>query len=163
DSIKPDDSNLADVIKDIRGKLAGEIAARNAEAAHPEAEVLRDVKVWIEYPELDIPTWRANHPEMKPEVVVQVKNGKVHLLSTDIDVLVITPREPGKLSKVIERQEVKSGTNDTFSDAKDQLVKQKKRFGGEFDGGTGVLLENKGRNITDEIDLSSDAGTRMTA
>lgn len=163
DSIKPDDSNLADVIKDIRGKLAGEIAARNAEAAYPEAEVLRDVKVWVEYPETDIPTWRANHPEMKPEVVVQVKNGKVHLLSTDIDVLVITPREPGKPSKVIERQEVKSGSNDTFSDAKDQLLKQKQRLGGNFDGGTGVLVENKGKDITGDLDLSSDAGARMTA
>lgn len=68
-----------------------------------------------------------------------MKNGKVHLLSTDIDVLVITPREGGKPSKVIERQEVKSGTNDSFSDAKDQLLKQKKRLAGQFDGGTGVI------------------------
>jgi hypothetical protein len=163
DSIKPDESNLADVIRAIRGKLAGEIAARNAEAAYPEAEVLRDVKVWTRYPETDIPTWRTNRPEMKADIAVQVKEGKVHLLSTDIDVMVITPREPGKPSRIIERQEVKSGESDTFSDAKGQLLKQKRRLSGDFEGGEGILVEHQGKNITGEVDMASDATAQMKA
>jgi len=161
ESIKPDESNLDDVVPAIRGRLAGEIAARNAEAAHPGAEVLRDVKVWTRYPETDIDVWRANHPEMKPDVVVRLKEGKVHLESTDIDVLVITPREPGKPSRIIERQEVKSGANDTFSEAQEQLLKQKQRLGGDYKGGEGIMLEHQGKNITGEIDMTSDTGAQM--
>jgi hypothetical protein len=150
-------------VRAVRGKLAGELAARNAEAKFPGSEVLRDVKVWIEHPETDIPTWRANHPEMKPEVVVQVKNGKVHLLSTDIDVLVISAREPGKPSRILHREEVKSGARDSAAEARDQLATQKRRLAGDLTGGTSLMLEHNGKDITSDIDLGSDASATMTA
>ncbi len=143
-------SNLRDAV--MAKILAGEALAK-AKATEPNAEVLTGIKVYEKQAEGSIAEWLGNNPGKAADGLT-MRDGELYLQRREIDVMVVV-REPGGKAKVTHREEIKTGTGDTHADAKGQLDSI-----GDYlaQGSSGkIRLELNGKDITAEIDMSTDA------
>lgn len=144
-------------VLDIRSRLMGEIVETETAAAYPDAEVLRDVQVWVEQ---DMAVEGAR--------LMDTPNGRrPHLTATDIDVLVVQRPAAGGKARIVHREEIKTGRKDQPIKAKKQLETGANALAGAARGERGVRLVLNDVDITDTIDLStvaeSTAATRGPA
>jgi hypothetical protein len=151
----PDEVDAA--VLDLRSRLMAEIVEAETAAAYPDAEVLRDVEVWVEQ-ELAVEGAR----------LMETPNGRrPHLTATDIDVLVVQRPVAGGKARIVHREEIKTGRKDQPTKAKTQLETGANALAGAARGERGVRLVLDDIDITDTIDLStvadSTAATRGPA
>lgn len=149
-------------VSDLRDYVMSKIIAQEAQArarvTDPSAEVLTGVKVYEKQAEASIAEWVANRteagkPPPKTDGLTMREDG-LYMQRREIDVMVIVRQEGGKAT-ITHREEIKTGQRDTRADALDQLNK----IGGHLAQGEagGIRLEHGGKNITAEIDMSTDA------
>jgi hypothetical protein len=171
----PTDAQLVVAIERIRTRLVGDVVAEELGAAYPGKEVLRDVVVMEQTPAISRDDYMANYAaadgKTSPDglFVHDTADGpRVFLTRTDIDMLVIE-RVPGGKAKVVHREEVKTGKYDRAkgntreSGAEDQLRAGRNLLSDAAKGTKRLRLELDGKDITDQIDLTSvDASTEAT-
>ncbi|MCG8422589.1 MAG: hypothetical protein MJE77_32130, partial [Proteobacteria bacterium] len=153
---RPSRMQLERAIEKIRSRLIGDIAATEAEARYPRSRVHKEVEVWVEQPETTIEQFRANHPGHKGVVddFSTSKGNRVHVLSTDIDVLVAQPQASGK-ARILHLEELKTGMRDTHSGAKKQLDKGLRRLKEAASGKKRIRLIENGIDITDALEFGT--------
>jgi hypothetical protein len=139
----------------LRDKLIAKILRAEAEQAHPGATVFDGVKVYEKLPEASIDEWRAKNPN-KPTSGLTERDDGLYMQRGEIDLMVVEPQPSGK-AKIAAREEVKTGTRDTNADARGQLDDQSGLLRDAAAGNKTIRLEAGGRDITDHVDLASDA------
>lgn len=139
----------------LRDKLVAKILRAEAERAHPGTEVLESVKVYEKLPETSVDDWKANNPGRPTDGLIR-REARLYMQRGEIDMMVIERQQGGK-ARVIAREEIKTGGRDTNADARGQLDDQTRLFGEAASKKKIIRLEVHGRDITDEIDLASDA------
>ncbi|MDQ3153566.1 MAG: hypothetical protein M3R63_18240 [Actinomycetota bacterium] len=150
--------NRADTVSKVRDKVMAKIRAQEAlaeaQAKHPNADVLSEVMLYEKQREATIEEWKANNPGKGIGGLTQRPDG-LYMQRGEIDMLV-TARKPGAKVGIVHREEIKTGTRDTHADAHSQLQNAEKLLAA---GGSGkIRLEAQGKDITGEIDMASDAG-----
>jgi hypothetical protein len=143
-------SNLRDTV--MAKILAGEALAK-AKVTEPNAEVLTGIKVYEKQAENSIAEWEGNNPD-KTGNGLTMRGRDLYMQRGEIDIMVVV-REPSGKARVTHREEIKTGTTDTHAGAKEQLDSI-----GDYlaQGSSGkIRLELNGRDITTEIDMSTDA------
>ena len=132
--------------------LAGEALAK-AQATEPNAEVLTGIKVYEKQAEGSIAEWLGNNAGKTADGLT-MRGAELYMQRSEIDVMVIV-REPGGKARVTHREEIKTGTRDTHADAEGQLD----AIGNQLALGSSgkIRLELNGKDITAEIDMSTDA------
>ena len=104
--------------------------------------------------------WRAKNPGKPTDGFTHRPDG-LYVQRGEIDMMVVEPQPTGK-AKVIVREEIKTGSRDTNSDAQAQLSDQTTLLSDGAAGKKAVRLEAGGRDITDMIDLGSDVSARRS-
>lgn len=79
----------------------------------------------------------------------------------EIDIMVVERQTNGK-AKVIAHEEIKTGGRDTNASARKQLEDQSGLLHDAAAGKKSIRLEVGARDITDELDLASDAAARKS-
>ena len=143
-------------VEKIRSKLIIDVAAAEAQARYPGSRVHKDVEIWVEQREMTSVEFKINHPDHQgvPMVLPTPKGDRVHILSTDIDLLVVQPQKNGK-ARIVHREEIKSGLKDKPAKAQRQLDKGLRRLKEAANKEINVRLIENGSDITDTIDLRS--------
>ncbi len=139
----------------LRDKLVAKIFRTEAEHAHPGAEVLDGVKIYEKLPEANLDEWGAKNPGKKRDGLTERADG-LYMQRGEIDMMVVDRHVSGK-AKVIAREEIKTGGRDTNADARGQIDDQTALLGDAAAGKKTIRLEIGDRDITAEIDLTSDA------
>jgi hypothetical protein len=75
----------------------------------------------------------------------------------ELDMMMIERTSDGAKAKIVSREEIKTGVVDTDARAKSQLRAQSELLKDGASGAKKLRLEVGGRDITDELDLASDA------
>jgi hypothetical protein len=115
--------------------------------------VLTGIKVYEKQAENSIAEWEGNNPD-KTGNGLTMRGRDLYMQRGEIDIMVVV-REPSGKARVTHREEIKTGTTDTHAGAKEQLDSI-----GDYlaQGSSGkIRLELNGRDITTEIDMSTDA------
>ncbi|MBK9034963.1 MAG: hypothetical protein IPL61_27485 [Myxococcales bacterium] len=148
---------------DLRDKVMARVLKAEAEAAHPNAEVLDGVKIYEKQAEATIEEWRANH--RNPDGSLPSNPGLrkfgdgLYLERGEMDLVILERPATGAKAKILKREEVKTGTGDTHAKADAQLKAQSELLGVGARGQTKVrLVRGSNDGLADEIDLASDAG-----
>jgi hypothetical protein len=145
-----------DKLPTLRDKLMAKVLKAEAQAAHPDNEVVDGVKIYEKLAETSIAEWKNNHPGQKTDGLTERDDG-LYMQRGEIDMMVIERRPGGVRSKIVAREEIKTGIVDTDAKARGQLDAQGTLFTRGASGETTVRLELRGRDISNEIDLASDA------
>jgi len=144
----------------LRDKLVAKLLRTEAEKAHPQARVFDSIKIYEKLPEANVKEWRAKNPGKPTDGFTHRPDG-LYVQRGEIDMMVVEPQPTGK-AKVIVREEIKTGSRDTNSDAQAQLSDQTTLLSDGAAGKKAVRLEAGGRDITDMIDLGSDVSARRS-
>lgn len=152
---------LKDRLPKLRDKVMAKVLKAEAQAAHPTGEVLESVKIYEKQAEKSIEEWRNNHPKpdgSPPSIRGLVtRDGALYLQRGEMDIMIIERSAAGGKAKIVEREEIKTGIDDTPADAAAQLKEQDALLSAGAQGQTEIRLESRSKNITAEIDLASDA------
>ena len=154
-----------DKVRVLREKIAVEQAAQKATTQYPASqgyEVFKEVDVAEAVGNYKSKAeWRAAHRGQDPEGLYE-SGGRLWKQKTDIDVMVVQKTPDGKY-KTIEIQEVKSGKNDSPSDARGQSDNGRNGLQAINNGSNNIQLHQKKKdaegvdNITDRFDRSQIA------
>ncbi|MCG8418566.1 MAG: hypothetical protein MJE77_11555, partial [Proteobacteria bacterium] len=158
----PSREAVLDVISDIRSKLVTDILATEAQAPYPGSRVHKDVEIWVEQPEITVDQFYTNHPGHKgipKELPTADGRTRVHVLSTDIDILVVQPQANNGKARIVHREELKTGMRDKPAKARRQLDKGLRRLEEAAAAQENVRLLENGMDITDTIDLTTAHGS----
>jgi hypothetical protein len=150
--------NRSERVSMLRDKFVAKILRGEAERVHPGAEVFDGVKI---YERVSPVAGAESHIEDPgPDSAgLTIRDGKPYMQRGEIDMMIVE-RQPSGRAKIVSREEIKTGARDTNADARRQLNEQTKLFRDAASGGTGqraILLEFNGKDITDDIDMVSDA------
>ena len=150
----------------IRSQMAAEIALRRVKADYAgqnNIQVYEDVQILREQPGFKtVEEFKAANPGKRGPVYQ--RGGKVYRPVTDMDILV-TEKDPlGGPEKILERDEIKSGANDTPSGAGEQLDNAKAALKQLAAGDKGIRIEfSDGTDATSRFDpASGDASKSAT-
>lgn len=152
--------NRRDRIAMLRDGLISKILRAEAAQAHPGAEVLTGIKLYEKLPEANLDEWGANHRGDKKDGLTE-RNDGLYVQRGEIDIMIIERQSEGKAT-IVSREEVKTGTLDSHSDARDQITAQTKLLHEAATSRTTIRLEVAGRDITSELDIASDATAKKT-
>ncbi|MEO7730194.1 MAG: hypothetical protein ABIY55_04420, partial [Kofleriaceae bacterium] len=150
-----------DKLPKLRDKLMAKILKSEAQAAHPNAEVIDGVKVYEKLPEATIEDWKTNHPGQKTDGLTRRDDG-LYLQRGELDVMVVERDPAGGKGKIVAREEIKTGVGDTHADASGQLAEQNALFKDGASGAKQLRLEVGGHDIAGSLDLASDASATKT-
>ena len=155
---QPSKAELSEAVRKLRSEVIGELDAAEERSKHPAAKVLREVKVF-EQADIAIEQFRAMPPDAKQGLTIRADaNGEEHVFRevTDIDELVLEPVSDGR-SRIVKMKELKTGKGDTPAAAREQSDRARESLlAGAAQPGR-IHLEAGGRDITDEIALSTAA------
>jgi hypothetical protein len=153
--------DLRSVIMGVRVESQLYIEFQNQPGRH---HVRRDIQVWqAQDPRFKTAAeFKAARPDLFVDSQRGVKmiDGRAHLEITDFDFLVTTG---AKQDKVVHIEELKTGANDSATDAAKQISKGREAVAEAARGERPVkLLERGGKDVTAEFDLASfgNASTR---
>ncbi|MCG8422160.1 MAG: hypothetical protein MJE77_29915 [Proteobacteria bacterium] len=147
---------LKTTVEKVRSKLITEVTAAEAQSRYPGSRVHKDVEIWVEQLARTNAEFKLNHPNyVGGYKELPTSNGtRVHVLSTDIDILVVRPQPAGK-ARIVHREEIKSGAKEKPAKARRQLDKGLERLTEAASGEENIRLIEDGVDITDTIDLST--------
>jgi hypothetical protein len=139
----------------LRDKLVAKILRAEAEHTHVGAKAIESVKVYEKLPEATIEEWKANNPTKQPNGLIR-RGDQVYVQRGEIDMMLVE-RQPNGKAKIVAREEIKTGVHDANADARSQLDAQTSLLGDAAAGKKTIRLEVGDRDITSELDLTSDA------
>lgn len=156
----------AAALEPIRSQAVGDVVAKELAKAHPDATIHREVRVMVDTGADNVEdAMRAmGRPykagDLAPGMRVRKVDGKDRYFMdvSDIDILVLEPGGAGGKLRIKLREELKSGANDSPSDAKGQLGTQSDLMQKDSDGsGRKIRLELTAgdKDITETIDLTA--------
>jgi len=150
-----------DKLPDLRDKVMTKVLKAEAQAAHPNADVLDGVKIYEKQAEATAEEWRANHPNpdgSRPTNAGLREFGDgLYLERGEMDILIIERPVTGK-ARILEREEIKTGIRDTHARADAQLKTQSELLHAAASGKAKIrLLRGSDENLADTIDLATDA------
>lgn len=145
-----------DKLSDLRDKVMAKVLKAEAQAAHPDAEVLDGVKIYEKQAEKTIAEWRKNHPDHDGGGLKLFDDG-LYLQRQEMDIVIIKRAPGGGRAKIVEHEEVKTGLRDTHADAFAQLTAQRKWLSAGASGEAKIRLERNETDVTGAIDLASFA------
>lgn len=148
-------TNLSSQVPRLRDAIMADILRAETQAANPGREVLVNVKIFEKQPEATLADWRAKNPGKAADGYTQRDDGLYKQVG-ELDQLVIE-RQPAGAAKVIAREEIKTGVRDTPGDANQQLADQARLLAEGAQSPGKIRLEQGGVDITQQIDLASDA------
>jgi hypothetical protein len=156
--------NKGETVSILRDKVMARILADEAlarvQAIGLTAEVLTGVKIFELQPEATIEQWKSNHPAEKAQGLTLRPDPAggpdgLYWQRGEIDVMVVVPQAGGK-SRVMHREEIKTGTTDKPVRAKEQLDEIGRLLAQGGSGKIRLELPDK-TDITGRIDTGSDA------
>jgi hypothetical protein len=139
----------------LRDKLIAKLLRAEAEQAHHGAEVLDGVRIYEKLPEASMEEWRARNPDKRADGLTE-RNDGLYMQRGEIDSMVIERQTSGK-AKVVAREEIKTGVQDTNARARAQLDAQTGLLRDGASGKKAIRLEVGDHDIAGELDLGSDA------
>lgn len=162
----PNDPDIAAIISDasqdlkdklpiLRDKLVARMVKDEMLARHPHNTVLDGVKIYEKLPETTVSEWLSKNPG-KSRDGLTMRSGELYMQRGEIDIMVIQPDSGGGKAKILLREEIKTGALDTHAKANSQLKSQGKLIEEAAAGTKKIRLEVGGRDIVDEVDLTSD-------
>ncbi|MEZ4400198.1 MAG: DUF4157 domain-containing protein [Kofleriaceae bacterium] len=148
-------------LSDLRDKVMAKLLKAEAQAAHPDAQVLDNVKIYEKQAEKTRDEWRNNRrlpdgslPHGRGLVDI---DGVLYLQRGELDLLIIERPTAGGKAKIVKREEIKTGHRDNHADAKSQLMAQAELLSAGASGQKSIRLFDGEEDLTDTIDLASDA------
>ncbi|MCG8421407.1 MAG: hypothetical protein MJE77_26105, partial [Proteobacteria bacterium] len=160
----PTNRRIGRAVEKIRSRLVTDISANEAQARYSGARIHRDVEIWVQQPEVTVADFNLRHPNHQGmRRVLSTSNGnRVHVLTTDVDILVVQPQPNGR-ARIVHREELKSGLTDKPAKAQHQLDKGLRRLSEMAKGEAKIRLIEDGVDITDTIDFSTaDSSSGVT-
>jgi len=145
-----------DKVSALRDKLMAKILKAEAQAMRPNAEVIDSMKIYEKLPEETLAEWKTKHPGRKIDGLIERDDG-LYMQRAEVDMMLVERNPDGARSKILSREEIKTGVLDTDAKAQSQLNVQSELFKDGASGAKKLRLEVGGRDIADELDLASDA------
>lgn len=146
-----------DQIISVRGEIAVEVTRQKLSIDYPAADgyqILKGVRVYEDTGFKTLNDWRAAHPG-KDGQGLEVREGRVVQLKTDIDLLVIKQGEAGRPAEIVHLEQIKSGANDKAVKAREQMQASVAAFESGAKG-TKIFVETgDGANIAGQLNLNS--------
>ncbi len=143
----PTKAQLLNAAQELRTVLISEVRTAEALAAHPDKQILNDVKV-LELTEMSLDEFSSLPRQRKHGLMV--RDGRIFREVTDIDALWLEPIQGGP-SRIARMEQQKTGKGDTHADAARQ---NSNAMSAMSDPGR-IRLEVDGRDITKTIDLTT--------
>jgi hypothetical protein len=147
--------NWKDRISMLRDKLMSRILRSEAQQRHPGYDVVDGAKIYERVSNGTLEQWRHANPGQDARGLTDRADG-LFMQRGEID-LMILERQAGKKAKIIEREEIKTGIRDKNADARSQLLEQASILSEAAAGRRQLRIEVEGQDITNEIDLATDA------
>jgi hypothetical protein len=144
-------------VRRVRSEMAAAIGAAEAVARYPsDHQVLTGIQIVEDTGMTSLAQWRAANPD-RPANMAYEADGKVFIRIAELDVLVLkTAAGAGGRNSIAEMEEVKSGTQDSASEAREQIGRAKDllatRVATDYPR---VQVHNRHRDITPTLDAAS--------